>query len=104
MEASAFTARAERELQATGEKVRKRASDTRDQLTAQERQVAELARDGYSNGEIGAQLFISPRTVEYHLHKVFAKLDITSRTRLNRALEMAETTPSLADPERGTLS
>jgi DNA-binding CsgD family transcriptional regulator len=91
--AGAFTTRAERELQATGEKIRKRASDTRAQLTAQERQVAELARDGCSNGEIGAQLFISPRTVEYHLHKVFAKLGITSRTKLNRALEMAATAP-----------
>jgi DNA-binding CsgD family transcriptional regulator len=91
MEADAFTARAERELLATGEKVRKRTGDTRAQLTAQERQVAELARDGMSNGEIGAQLFISPRTAEYHLHKVFAKLGITSRTKLNRALETATT-------------
>jgi DNA-binding CsgD family transcriptional regulator len=93
MGAEAFTTRAERELQATGEKVRKRTNDTRAQLTAQERQVAELARDGYSNGEIGAQLFISPRTVEYHLHKVFAKLGITSRTKLNRALETTATAP-----------
>ena len=87
MGAGAFTARAERELAATGEKLQKRANDTRAQLTAQELQVAELARDGCSNGEIGARLFISPRTVEYHLHKVFAKLGITSRTKLNRALE-----------------
>jgi DNA-binding NarL/FixJ family response regulator len=87
MGADAFTARAERELAATGEKVRKRTNDTWAQLTAQELQVAELARDGCSNGEIGARLFISPRTVEYHLHKVFAKLGITSRTKLNRALE-----------------
>src|SRR5580658_10746799 len=93
MGAGAFTARAERELQATGEKVRKRTNDTRAQLTAQERQVAELARDGYSNGEIGAQLFISPRTAEYHLHKIFAKLGITSRTQLNRVLGMAATAP-----------
>jgi DNA-binding CsgD family transcriptional regulator len=93
MGAGAFTARAERELQATGEKVRKRTNDTRAQLTAQELQVAELARDGCSNGEIGARLFISPRTVEYHLHKVFAKLGITSRTKLNRALEHPATAP-----------
>jgi DNA-binding CsgD family transcriptional regulator len=93
MGAEAFTTRTERELQATGEKVRKRTNDTRAQLTAQERQVAELARDGFSNGEIGAQLFISPRTAEYHLHKVFAKLGITSRTQLNRALGMAATAP-----------
>jgi DNA-binding NarL/FixJ family response regulator len=73
--------------------VRKRANDTQAQLTAQERQVAELARDGFSNGEIGAQLFISPRTAEYHLHKIFAKLGITSRTQLNRALGMAATAP-----------
>jgi DNA-binding CsgD family transcriptional regulator len=93
MGAEAFTTRAERELQATGEKIRKRANDTQAQLTAQERQVAELARDGFSNGEIGAQLFISPRTAEYHLHKIFAKLGITSRTQLNRALGMAATAP-----------
>src|SRR6202034_3040876 len=93
MGAEAFTTRTERELQATGEKVRKRANDTQAQLTAQERQVAELARDGFSNGEIGAQLFISPRTAEYHLHKIFAKLGITSRTQLNRALGMAPRAP-----------
>jgi DNA-binding CsgD family transcriptional regulator len=93
MEADAFTVRTERELRASGEKVRKRVNDTRAQLTAQERQVAELARDGCSNGEIGAQLFISPRTAEYHLHKVFAKLGITSRTKLHHALETAEAEP-----------
>ena len=68
----------------TGKKVRKRTSDTRDELTAQERQIAGLARDGLSNPEIGAQLFISPRTVQYHLGKVFAKLEITSRGQLIR--------------------
>ncbi|HEX3960698.1 MAG TPA: helix-turn-helix transcriptional regulator [Trebonia sp.] len=56
-------------------------------MTAQELQVANLARDGHSNTEIGAQLYISPRTAEYHLHKVFTKLGITSRTQLNRALD-----------------
>jgi DNA-binding CsgD family transcriptional regulator len=91
MGAEAFATRAGRELTATGEKARKRTNDMRAQLTAQERQVAELACDGMSNGEIGAQLFISPRTVEYHLHKIFAKLGITSRTQLNRALATAAT-------------
>jgi DNA-binding CsgD family transcriptional regulator len=82
----AFAERARLELAATGEKVRKRAADERDDLTAQERQIARLARDGLSNPEIGARLFISSRTVEYHLHKVFAKLDIGSRALLDRVL------------------
>jgi DNA-binding NarL/FixJ family response regulator len=63
-----------------------RTPDTRGELTAQEAQIAQLAREGYSNPEIGAQLFISPRTVEYHLHKVFTKLAISSRTQLDAAL------------------
>ena len=67
---------------ATGETARKRSVETLDQLTAQEAQIARLARDGLSNPEIGARLFISPRTVEYHLHKVYGKLDITSRIEL----------------------
>jgi DNA-binding CsgD family transcriptional regulator len=86
MGAEAFAERAARELLATGEKARKRTADTRDQLTAQETQIAELARAGHSNPEIGAQLFISPRTVEYHLHKVFTKLEISSRNELQRVL------------------
>jgi DNA-binding CsgD family transcriptional regulator len=86
MGAEAFAERAARELLATGEKARKRTADTRGQLTAQETQIAELARDGHSNPEIGAQLFISPRTVEYHLHKVFTKLEIGSRNELQRVL------------------
>jgi DNA-binding CsgD family transcriptional regulator len=86
MGAEAFAARARRELLATGETVRARAPDTRDQLTAQEAQIAQLARDGLSNPEIGARLFISPRTVQYHLRKVFAKLDIRSRNQLHSAL------------------
>ena len=78
----AFAARARNELQASGEKVRKRTVETRDDLTAQERQIARLARDGLSNPEIGARLFLSPRTVEWHLRNVFNKLDIRSRREL----------------------
>ena len=84
--AEAFAARAARELAATGERVHKRAVDARQALTAQEAHVARLARDGLSNAEIGARLFISPRTVQYHLRKVFMKLDITSRTQLAQVL------------------
>ena len=82
----AFAARTERELLATGERVRKRRIETREQLTAQEIQVARLARDGLSNAAIGERLFISQHTVAYHLRKVFSKLDITSRHQLGRAL------------------
>jgi DNA-binding CsgD family transcriptional regulator len=84
----AFAARARRELQATGETARKRttASVDGEQLTAQETQIARLARDGLSNPEIGARLFISARTVQYHLRKVFTKLDISSRSQLDRVL------------------
>jgi DNA-binding CsgD family transcriptional regulator len=86
MGAEAFSARAGRELLATGQTARKRTDQTRDELTAQEMQIARLARDGLSNMDIGARLFISPRTVEYHLHKVFTKLGITSREHLDRVL------------------
>jgi DNA-binding CsgD family transcriptional regulator len=86
MGAEAFAARAERELLATGERVRKRRVETREQQTAQEIQIARLARDGLSNAEMGARLFISQHTVAYHLRKVFTKLDITSRNQLGRAL------------------
>jgi DNA-binding CsgD family transcriptional regulator len=82
----AFAERARVELEATGEHARKRTVETGDQLTAQEAQIARLARDGLSNPEIGSQLFISPRTVEYHLHKVFAKLGISTREHLDRVL------------------
>jgi DNA-binding NarL/FixJ family response regulator len=82
----AFAERARRELAATGETARKRTVDTTVQLTAQEALIARLARDGLSNPEIGARLFISARTVKYHLSKVFLKLDITARTQLDRVL------------------
>jgi DNA-binding CsgD family transcriptional regulator len=86
MGAEALADCAARELLATGERVRKRSVETRDELTAQEAQIARLARDGLSNPEIGAQLFISPRTVEWHLRKVFMKLGISSRRELRGAL------------------
>jgi DNA-binding NarL/FixJ family response regulator len=70
---------------ATGAKVRRRAAETRDELTAQEEQIARLAREGLSNPEIGARLFLSPRTVEWHLKKVFTKLGIGSRMALHDA-------------------
>ena len=85
----AFAERARRELAATGENVRRRRAETRDDLTAQETQIAQLARDGYSNPEIAAQLFLSARTVEWHLRKVFAKLGISSRRELDAALPQA---------------
>jgi DNA-binding CsgD family transcriptional regulator len=88
--ADAFAERARRELLATGEKVRRREVDTATELTAQEEHIARLARDGRTNPEIGAALFISARTVEWHLRKIFTKLGITSRKGLHDAL-----------PERG---
>ena len=85
MGADGFAERARVELLATGETVRKRTVETRDELTAQEAQIAGLARDGRTNPEIGAQLYISPRTVEWHLRNVFTKLGIRSRRELHNA-------------------
>jgi DNA-binding CsgD family transcriptional regulator len=89
----AFAERARAELLATGERARKRTPDTRDDLTPQERQIARLARDGLSNPEIGAQLFLSPRTVEWHLRKVFGKLGVRSRRDLRKVLSNNEAQP-----------
>jgi DNA-binding CsgD family transcriptional regulator len=82
MGAQAFADRARRELIAVGEKVRKQPASSGSELTAQEEQIARLASDGLTNQEIGAQLFISTHTVEWHLRKVFVKLGITSRRQL----------------------
>jgi DNA-binding CsgD family transcriptional regulator len=90
MGAEAFAERARRELLATGETARKRSDDTRTDLTPQEEEVAQLAREGRTNQEIAAQLFIGRRTVEWHLRKVFAKLDISSRLELDQALRKRE--------------
>jgi DNA-binding NarL/FixJ family response regulator len=86
----AFAERARTELLATGGNARKRIVETRDELTTQERKIGQLARDGLSNPEIGARLFLSPRTVEWHLRKVFSKLDIHSRYELSNALPSSE--------------
>ena len=89
----AFAERARTELQSTGEHVRAHTIETRDDLTAQERQIGEMARDGLSNPEIGARLFLSPRTVEWHLRHVFAKLGIRSRRDLAKALPSSRSEP-----------
>ena len=86
MGAKAFAGRAARELLATGETARRRSVEADDQLTAQEARIARMARDGASNQEIATQLFISHKTVQYHLHKVYSKLGISTRTHLHRVL------------------
>ena len=89
----AFAERARHELLATGEKVRKRTVETIGELSAQEANIARLAAAGHTNAEIGAQLFISVHTVEWHLRKIFAKLGITSRRELSKAI------PALRQPD-----
>jgi DNA-binding CsgD family transcriptional regulator len=93
MGAAGFAERARRELLATGETVRRRTVETDRDLTAQETQIAVRARDGQTNTEIAAELFLSPRTVEWHLRKVFAKLGITSRRQLQHVLAGTATVP-----------
>jgi DNA-binding CsgD family transcriptional regulator len=95
--AEAFAERARRELLTTGERVRRRTVETSGELTAQEAQIARLAREGLSNPEIGTRLFLSAHTVQYHLRKVFAKLGITSRSQLDRVLPAI---PASADRPR----
>jgi DNA-binding CsgD family transcriptional regulator len=96
MGVEAFAERARRELQATGQTARKRTVQTSEELTAQEALIARLAREGLSNPEIGTRLFISARTVQYHLRKVFAKLAISSRSQLHRVLP---SDPATTKPE-----
>src|SRR5690242_582899 len=86
MGAEAFAQRAERELLATGETARKRTIETTDELTPHEARIARMARDGASNQDIATELFVSRKTVEYHLHKVFSKLGITTRQQLEYVL------------------
>jgi DNA-binding CsgD family transcriptional regulator len=96
MGAEGFAERARRELLSTGEVVRRYTAETASELTAQEAQIARLAGDGHTNPEIGIRLFISARTVEWHLRKVFAKLGVSSRKELRRALPALEQAGVLA--------
>jgi DNA-binding CsgD family transcriptional regulator len=101
---AAFAERARRELAATGETARKRTFETSNDLTPQEAQIARLARDGLSNPEIGTRLFISPRTVQYHLRKIFTKLDIRSRNQIDRVLKGDQATVRLLPTPQGDRS
>jgi DNA-binding NarL/FixJ family response regulator len=91
MGAEPFAQRAVRELLATGETARKRTVETSDELTPHEARIARMARDGASNQEIATQVFVSRKTVEYHLHKVFTKLGVSTRQELARALRTPHT-------------
>ena len=102
MGAQAFAERAQRELLATGETVRKRTADTRDQLTPQEAPIAPLASDGLTNPEIGEPPFLSHCTVGWHLRKVFTKLGISTRRELAQALGSSDS--ELAARRRNTLT
>lgn len=82
MGAAGFARRAARELRATGETARRRTAETSSELTAQETQSVRLVRDGLTNAEIAARLFISPRTVAWHMQGIFGKLNVTSRRQL----------------------
>ena len=86
MGTEAFAQRAQRELLATGETARKRTDETRGDLTPHEARIARMARDGASNQDIATQLFVSRKTVEYHMHKIFTKLGISARQQLEHAL------------------
>ena len=90
----AFAEHARGELLATGEKVRRRIAATRDDLTPQERQIAQLAGDGLSNPEIAVRLFLSARTIEWRLRHVFSKLGIRSRRQLGSALRSSDSEPT----------
>jgi DNA-binding NarL/FixJ family response regulator len=96
MGVDAFADRARRELSATGQTVRKRTVATSTELTSQEAQIARLVAEGFTNPEVAAALFLSPRTVEWHLRKVFAKLNINSRRQLRPSLRGTERTATLA--------
>ena len=97
MHAEPWTARAQAELRASGETARKRDPSTRSQLTPQELQIAGYVSDGLSNKEIAAQMFLSKRTIDYHLRNVFVKLDVSSRTQLAGLALADEPSPALAD-------
>ena len=97
MGVTAFAGRARAELRATGERARPRSPGTPEVLTAQEAQIARLAAERLSNREIAGQLFISASTVEYHLRKIFRKLDVSSRTQLARTLRKDKETSAQRD-------